>query len=186
MGRGNTVQNLGAGTVVKFLASEVIPWFGIATQISSDNGSAFILNVVKLVLQALKVKQRCGCVYHPRSQGVVERINRTLKAKLNNIRATKMLDCIDALPLTLMSCRMQTNRITCLTPHKMLTGRPMSAPKRRDPYKGLSLEQLQVEIKQPLTLIHKSIYVQEKQKTPELEQEEGPIKLRDKIYGLTF
>ncbi|XP_059827358.1 uncharacterized protein K02A2.6-like, partial [Hypanus sabinus] len=80
-------KDQGAKTVVKFLTNEVIPRFGIPTEVSSDNGSAFIQKVVKLVLQALRIKQRFGCVYHPQSQGMVERINGTLKAKLNKICA---------------------------------------------------------------------------------------------------
>lgn len=57
-------KDLGAGTVVKFQTNEVITRFlriGTPTEISSDNGSAVIQEVVKLVLQALRVKQRFGC-----------------------------------------------------------------------------------------------------------------------------
>ena len=53
----------------------IMPRFGIPTEISSDNGSAFIQKTVKQVLQHLLVKQRLGCVYHPQSQGMVERVN---------------------------------------------------------------------------------------------------------------
>ena len=62
----------GSGTVVKFLSTEVIPRFGIPSEISSDNGSAFIQKVVKTIIQQLRMKQRLGCVYHPQSQGMVE------------------------------------------------------------------------------------------------------------------
>ncbi len=62
---------------------------------------------------------------------------------------------------------MQTNRNTHLTPHEMLTGRPMSVPYCRGPYKGPPLEQLQMELcsyMKKLTAIHKAIYLQEKKK----------------------
>ncbi len=104
---------------------EVIPRFGIPSEISSDNGSAFIQKTVKQVLQQLRIKQRLGWIYHPQSQGMVERLNGTLKAKLNKICESTKLNWIDALPLALMSYRMQTNRNTHLTPHEMLTGRPL-------------------------------------------------------------
>ena len=95
-----------------------MPRFGIQkTEISTDNGSAFIENTVKQVLQHLKIKQRLGCVYHPQSQGMVERVNGTLTPKINKICASTKLNWVDALPLALMSYRMQTNRITHLTPH---------------------------------------------------------------------
>lgn len=84
-------KTLGADTVIKFLTREVIPRFGIPSEISSDNGSAFVQKAVKGVLQYLRIKQRLGSVYHPASQGIVERINGTLKAKIGKICASTSL-----------------------------------------------------------------------------------------------
>ena len=81
-----------AATVIKFLTREVMPRFGIPSEISSDNGAAFIQKTLKQVIQHLHVKQRLGCVYHPQSQGMVERVNGTLKTKMNKInKITKVL-----------------------------------------------------------------------------------------------
>lgn len=71
---------------------------------------------------------------------------------------------MDALPLAFMSYRMQTNRITNLTTHEMLTGRQMPAPYLRGPYEGTPLEQLQTELRayiQKLTSLHEAIHSQE-------------------------
>ncbi len=116
----------GVGTVIQCLTREVISRFGIPSEISSDNGSAFIQKNCKKkkkqVLQQLRIKQRLGCIYHPQSQRAVERLNGTIKAKLNKICESTKLNWIDALPLALMSYRMQTNRNTHITMHEMLTG----------------------------------------------------------------
>lgn len=88
-----------------------------------------------------------GCVYHPQSQGMVERVNGTLKAKLNKICAPTNLNWVDALPLALMYYYMQANSNTHPTPHEMLTGRPMPVPHLKGPYKGPPLEYLQIKIK---------------------------------------
>lgn len=85
--------------------------------ISSDNGKAFVDKVVKGIYQKLGIRQRLGCVYHPQSQGMVERVNGIVKAKLNKICTTTKLNWVDALPLALMAYRSQTNRKTQLTPH---------------------------------------------------------------------
>ncbi len=141
----------------------------VPSEISSDNGSAFIQKIVKQVLQHLRIKQGLGCIYHPQSQGMVERLNGTLKAKLNKICESTKLNWIDTLPLALMSYRMQTNRNTHLTLHEMLTGRPMPVPYCRGSYKGPPLEQLQMELRsymKKLTAIHKAIYLQETRKEP--------------------
>lgn len=183
-------KDLGAETVIKFLVREIIPRFGIPSEISSDNGAAFVQKVGKGILQQLRIKQRLGCVYHPQSQGMVERVNGTLKAKLNKICASTKLNWVDALPLALMSYRMQTNRITHLTPHEMLTGRPMPAPHLRGPYKGPSLEQLQLELKEymrQLTVIHKAIYLQEKSRVPDSSPAAAcQVVPGDKVYIKVF
>ena len=148
-----------------------MPRFGIPSEISSDNGAAFIQKTLKQVIQHLHVKQRLGCVYHPQSQGMVERVNGTLKTKINKICASTNLNWIDALPLALMSYRMQANRTTHLTPHEMLTGRPMPSPVIRGPHKGPPLEQLETELRRymgQLTGIHRLIFQQEKDRVQEV------------------
>ncbi|XP_034150968.1 uncharacterized protein LOC114829948 [Esox lucius] len=168
-------KDQGAGTVIKFLTREVMPRFGIPTEISSDNGSAFIQRTLKQVIQHLNIKQRLGCVYHPQSQGMVERANGTLKAKISKICASAGLNWVDALPIALMSCRMETNRTTHLTPHEMLTGRPMPVPVLRGPHEGPPLEQLELEFREyirQLTTIHELIHKQEKARVPEPEDDQ--------------
>ncbi|KAL7868462.1 hypothetical protein SRHO_G00098460 [Serrasalmus rhombeus] len=64
-----------------------------------------------------------------------------------------------------MSMRMSTNRTTHLTPHEMLTGRPMPVTYLREPTHGPNLEQLQSELQEYvkcLTKIHKEIFTQVK------------------------
>jgi len=107
-------KDLGAETVVKFFVREVISQFGTPSEISSDNGSAFVQKVAKGILQQLRIKQRCGAVYHPQSQGMVERINGTLKAKLNKICASTKLNWVDALPLAVMSYRIGSRTKHCM------------------------------------------------------------------------
>lgn len=105
--------------------------------ISSDNGKEFVDKTVKGIHQKLGIRQRLGCVYHPQSQGMVERVNGVLKAKITKICDHTNLDWVDALPLALMTYRSGVNRKTQLTLHKMLTGQPMPVPTHRHMQKDL-------------------------------------------------
>ena len=129
-------------TVAKFLCREVFPRFGMPDTISSDNGASFVLRVFQETLKKLGIKQKFGCVYSPASQGVCERQNVFLKTKMAKIMRDSegRVSWVDALPLALMSMRSQTNRETHLTPHEMLTGRPMPIPYLRGPIEGPPLE----------------------------------------------
>ncbi|XP_041837683.1 uncharacterized protein LOC121637533 [Melanotaenia boesemani] len=183
-------KDMGAGTVIKFLVREVIPRFGLLSILSSDSGPAFTNKVYEGVLRQLGIKVRHGSIYTPSSQGGVERVNGTLKAKINKICACTGLRWHDALPLALMSYRMQAHRVTHLSPHEMLTGRPMPGPQFRGPFKGPPLEQLEKELHsymKQLSAIHKAIYFQEKANEPkQVSVTSGPVVPGDKVYIKEF
>ncbi|XP_059209538.1 protein NYNRIN-like [Centropristis striata] len=156
-----------ARSAAKFLCKEVFPRFGIPDVMSSDNGPHFTANVMKIAMKMLGIKQKYACVYHPQSQGQVERANGVLKNKITKIMADSdhKLSWVEALPLALMSMRTQCNRLTHLTPHEALTGRPMPVPFYRGPYEGPPLEQYQQEFTyylKHLTQIYKAIFQQVK------------------------
>lgn len=61
---------------------------GHQIKIRSDNGPHFINNIMKGIAKAVRIWHRLGW-YYPQSQGMIERANDSLKAKI-----TKM--CADA------------------------------------------------------------------------------------------
>ncbi|XP_041833465.1 uncharacterized protein LOC121634675 isoform X2 [Melanotaenia boesemani] len=181
-----------AEEVAKFLIREVIPRFGIPDRISSDNGREFVEKVLSLVLQGLQISQRLGSVYHPQSQGQVERINGVLKNKLRKICESTGLTWLDALPIALMHIRGTHNRELRLTPHELLTGRAMPTPLFRT-YKGASLDTLNNELREYVkqlikvqdSLVSHVLSVQENDSRRELE-EEPKIKPGDLVYVKVF
>ena len=55
---------------------------GIAREILTDQGSCFMSRVLKGLLSLLQVRQLQTLVYHPQTNGLVERFNKTLKQML--------------------------------------------------------------------------------------------------------
>ncbi|CAL9692543.1 unnamed protein product [Knipowitschia caucasica] len=183
-------KNKNADTVAKFLCREVFPRFGIPRRISSDNGGEFVDKTVKCVLQKLGVKQRLGCVYHPQSQGMVERANGILKNKLLKICMNTGLNWVDALPLALMAYRGSANKSLKLTPHEALTGRPMPSPVYRAA-KGPPIDVLTNDMKsyvKQLSNIHRSIFARINSVQSQTKEEEVPpaVKPGDLVYVKTF
>ena len=55
---------------------------GIAREVLTDQGSCFMSQVMKELLSLLQVKQLRTLLYHPQTDGLVERFNKTLKQML--------------------------------------------------------------------------------------------------------
>nr|XP_021327275.1 uncharacterized protein LOC103908724 [Danio rerio] len=117
-----------AVSVVKCLINQYIPRHGFPRIIRSDNGTHFKNEHLADVEKLLGLKHRYGAVYHPQSQGKVERLNLTLKNKLAKICHRSKLNWVDALPIALMSVRCSINRTTGFTPFELATGRQFPGP----------------------------------------------------------
>ncbi|XP_061120925.1 uncharacterized protein LOC133143150 [Syngnathus typhle] len=114
--------------VIKALITHYIPTHGFPALIRSDNGTHFNNKALAKVESILGLKHRFGCVYHPQSQGGVERMNRTLKEKLAKIMAQTTMNWLQPLPLALLSVRQSVNRRTGFAPFELMTGRLMPGP----------------------------------------------------------
>ena len=72
-----------AMVVAKKILEEIVPRFGLPVTIGSDNGPAFVSQIVQSLARALGTKWKLHCEYSPQSSGQVERMNRTLKETFN-------------------------------------------------------------------------------------------------------
>ncbi|XP_078805331.1 uncharacterized protein LOC144992515 [Oryzias latipes] len=115
-------------SVIKALVNHYIPTHGFPAKIRSDNGTHFNGKHLQQVEASLGLQHKFGCVYHPSSQGSVERMNRTLKEKLAKICTSTNIDWVTALPLALLAVRQSVNHRTGFSPFELLTGRLMPGP----------------------------------------------------------
>ena len=76
----------------------------------SDNGPAFVSQIVQGLAQALGTKWKLHCEYNPQSSGQVERMNQTLKETLTKLAIETGGDWVTLLPFALSWA--------CNTPYK--------------------------------------------------------------------
>ena len=71
-----------AKEVARFLLRDIIPRFGFPLSIGSDNGPAFVAELLQLVCKAVNIEWKLHTAYRPQSLGTVERMNWTILVAL--------------------------------------------------------------------------------------------------------
>ena len=72
------LRNIKAETIVKAL-TKFFTLVGLPKSIQSDQGSNFTSDLFQEVMYDLGIEQYTSSVYHPESQGALERFHQTLK-----------------------------------------------------------------------------------------------------------
>ncbi|CAF5008155.1 unnamed protein product [Rotaria magnacalcarata] len=76
------VRDCSATTAVKFLINDVILKYGTPTCILTDNGTHFTAQIMNNLFQHLGVTHLYSTVYHPQTNGQIERFNATMDSKI--------------------------------------------------------------------------------------------------------
>lgn len=117
------LTNQEAQTVACVLVEEWICWFGTPRSIHSDQGRNFESTLFKELCRLLDMSKTRSSPYHPQSNGLVERFNRTLLSMLSlfvNENQTNW-DC-------LLPYRSSVHASTGFTPYKILFGQEIVLP----------------------------------------------------------
>ena len=96
---------------------------GLPEEILTDQGSCFMSGVMKRLCQSLKVRQIKTSVYHPQTDGLVERFNQTLKHMLRKVVEVDGKNWDQLLPHVLFSIREVPQGSTGFSPFELVYGR---------------------------------------------------------------
>jgi hypothetical protein len=123
------LPNQEASTIADVLARFMFCRFGIPTELHSDQGRNFSSKLFAEVCQLFGIRKTQTTAFHPQSDGMIERFNRTLEAMLRGYVASNQLDWDDHLPYLLMAYRASVHETTKYTPNYLfLSGRELSMP----------------------------------------------------------
>uniref|UniRef100_A0A8C5BU63 Gypsy retrotransposon integrase-like protein 1 n=1 Tax=Gadus morhua TaxID=8049 RepID=A0A8C5BU63_GADMO len=110
----------------KAVARELVLLFsrvGLPKEILTDQGSCFMSRVVKELLKLLQVSQLRTSVYHPQTDGLVERFNQTIKRMLKKSIEADGKNWDQLLPHVLFAIREVPQASTGFSPFELLYGR---------------------------------------------------------------
>ena len=117
-----------AETVATCLVDQVFARFGVCQQLFTNQGRNFESRVILEVARLLGIKKTRTTPYHPRSDGMVERHNRTLEAMLS-IWTNRLQDDWDQhLSLLAIAYRSAPHSTTGETPYVLNLGGEVTLP----------------------------------------------------------
>ena len=122
------MPNMEAKTVAKLLVEEVIVRFGTPYVIHTDQGVQFESNLFQEVCRLLQIQKTRTTPYHPQSDGMVERNNRTILTMFSAFVNEHQNDWDEHLPYISMDYRAAEHETTGNTPNYMMLGRQVTTP----------------------------------------------------------
>ena len=112
-----------AVVVAQSLMDEVYSKFGVPKRILSDRGTPFVSQLVKQLHDKLKVKSLLTSAYHPETNGMVERLNGTLKSALFALREEYGEQWVQVLQAATFAYNTSRSEATGYTPYFAVFGR---------------------------------------------------------------
>ena len=117
-----------AQTVAEVLIEHFICRFGVPMQIHSDQGREFESNLISELCKLLRVDKSRTTPYNPKSDGLVERFNRTVQQMLTVLINEAQDDWDDHLPYVMMAYRASPHESTRCSPNLMMLNREVTLP----------------------------------------------------------
>lgn len=115
------LRTITSRSIVKAL-TQFISVFGIPKVVQSDQGSNMTSKFFQQVLKQLHIKHNQSTVYHPQSQGALERFHQSLKSLLRAYCVQLDRDWEEGLPWMMLAAREVVQESTGFSPNDLVFG----------------------------------------------------------------
>ena len=122
------IPNQEAITVAKTLTDNIFCRFSMPSQLHSDMGAQFESEVIKELSKTLQIRKTHTTPYHPQSDGLVERLNRTIISMLATVVNDFGGEWEDHLPRVCFAYNTSQQESTGFTPFYLMFGRQARIP----------------------------------------------------------
>lgn len=122
------MPNMEAQTVAKILVEEVFAKLGVPRILHSDQGRQYESNLFQELCALLHIEKTRTSPYHPQSDGMVERFNKTLATMLSAYVNDHQTNWDESLPYVMQAYRSAVHETTGYTPNFLMLGRETTTP----------------------------------------------------------
>jgi Integrase zinc binding domain/Integrase core domain len=125
------IQLADALTIAPFIYEDIICRHGIPNQLTSDRGTEFVNELISKLCRAYQIQHITTTAYHPQANGLVERMNQTIKNILSKL--TENTEDWDLyLNSALFAIRTSRQESIRRAPEEVVYGRKMRTPQDRE------------------------------------------------------
>ena len=117
-----------AQTVADVLVEQFVSRFGVMRSLHSDQGREFESDLISEMCKLLQVRKTRTVPYNPKSDGMIERANRTVIQMLTTLVNEARNDWDEHLPYVMMAYRASVHESTGLTPNKLMLNHETNLP----------------------------------------------------------
>lgn len=122
------LKNMEAQTITEVLVEQFLTKLGVPEVIHSDQGRQYESRMFKDMCELLGIRKTRTTAFHPKSDGMVERFNKTLATMLTAYVSDHQTDWDKHLPYVLMAYRSSVHESTGYTPNMLMLGREVATP----------------------------------------------------------
>ena len=122
------VDNIESKTICEFLTDFIICRHGVPDKLISDQGTQLDCVEFRSFCDSFGIQHQMSTVYHPESNGLVERFNRTLLSMLRTLTIERSLTWDEFLQDLLFAYRSARHESTKYTPFEVIYGRSCKLP----------------------------------------------------------
>jgi uncharacterized protein YihD (DUF1040 family) len=140
------VKEATAKETAMFILEDIICRHGCPKRILSDRGTTFNNKMIKELVDKFRIKHSFSTPYHPKTNGLVERFNKTLKESLAKLKKDNNWD--EMIAPTLFAYRTKTQESTKVEPFYITYGRKAVLPIDKEEKKITVIERLQEIVEQ--------------------------------------
>ena len=122
------IKNQEAITAAKVLVEQIICRFGCCRMLLSDRGGAFLSKLSFAIYSLLSIIKLHTTSYHPQTNGLTERFNRTLCEMLSQYINPQQSNWDECIPYVMLAYRSSTHSTIGVSPYFALFGREARLP----------------------------------------------------------